>query len=47
MTVVTFAVFVPGVLAGGLLVSLGLLVGDLVRRVRGETPGRRAEQPES
>jgi len=36
------AVFVPGALAGGLLVSIALLVGDLVRRVRGDAPARRA-----
>ena len=36
------AVFVPGALAGGLLVSLALVIGDLVRRVRGDAPARRA-----
>jgi len=36
------AVFVPGALAGGLLVSIALLVGDLVRRVRGDRSSRRA-----
>jgi len=36
------AVFVPGALAGGLLVSIALLVGDLVRRVRGDRGDRRA-----
>jgi hypothetical protein len=34
------AVFVPGVLAGGLFVSLALVIGDLVRRVRGDAPAR-------
>lgn len=38
------AVFVPGALAGGLLVSLALVIGDLVRRVRGSTPATRAAQ---
>lgn len=29
-------VFIPGALASGFLVSLGLLVGDAIRRIRGE-----------
>lgn len=36
------AVFVPGALAGGLLVSLALLAGDVVRRIRGDAAARRA-----
>lgn len=28
-------VFIPGALAGGLLISMGLLVGDLIRKLRG------------
>ena len=35
-------VFVPGALAGGLLVSLALVLGDLVRRLRGSAPATRA-----
>lgn len=30
-------VFIPGALAGGFLISLGLLVGDAVRKMRGDT----------
>ncbi len=30
-------VFIPGALAGGFLISMGLLVGDAVRKVRGDT----------
>jgi hypothetical protein len=37
-----FAVFVPGALAGGLLVSLGLLGADLFAKVRGDSGARRA-----
>lgn len=34
-------VFIPGALASGFLVSIGLLVGDAVRRVRGDRGTRR------
>lgn len=34
-------VFIPGALASGFLVSIGLLVGDLIRRLRGEGGSRR------
>jgi hypothetical protein len=30
-------VFIPGALAGGFLISLGLLVGDAIRKLRGDT----------
>lgn len=30
-------VFIPGALAGGFLISIGLLIGDALRKVRGET----------
>jgi hypothetical protein len=35
-------VFVPGALAGGLLVSLALLTGDIVTRIRGDRGAQRA-----
>lgn len=34
-------VFIPGALASGLLVSVGLMVGDLIRRLRGDHGIRR------
>lgn len=34
-------VFIPGALAGGVLVSVGLLLGDAVRSLRGQPTGRR------
>lgn len=34
-------VFIPGALASGFLVSLGLLIGDAVRKVRGDRGNRR------
>ena len=34
-------VFIPGALAGGFLISIGLLVGDAVRKVRGDTGAER------
>lgn len=37
----TLYVFIPGVLASGFLVSVGLLVGDAARRVRGDRGTRR------
>lgn len=41
-TAPVLAVFVPGALAGGLLVSLALLVGDALGRLRGERGAHRA-----
>lgn len=37
-------VFIPGALAGGFLISVGLLVGDVVRKLRGNTGTERRER---